>query len=168
MPWDAPHYRGRRKGPMSSLASRLLTELNIPHLLVYDTDRGRPGAGLNRSIAADTAGVQEIGWTLTLKAPPTFGTSRQGHPRLRAFRALVTRGDPAGLPPDSRDGCPPCPAQNRSKSSRRPRAGSSGVAAQPGTTRCRREPACRAGRCAVSAAPLTRTSRSPRCRKSSA
>jgi len=42
------------------LASRLLTELNIPHLLVYDTDRGRPGAGMNRGIAADTLGVPKI------------------------------------------------------------------------------------------------------------
>ena len=42
------------------LASRLLTELNIPHLLVYDSDRGRPGAGLNREIAAATHGVPKI------------------------------------------------------------------------------------------------------------
>jgi predicted ATPase len=42
------------------LASRLLTELNIPHLLVYDTDRGRPGAGLNRGIAAATPTTLKI------------------------------------------------------------------------------------------------------------
>ena len=34
------------------LAARLLGELNIPHLLVYDSDRGRPGAELNARLAS--------------------------------------------------------------------------------------------------------------------
>jgi putative ATP-dependent endonuclease of the OLD family len=42
------------------LAARLLTELNIPHLLVYDTDRGRPGAGLNRGIVSATPDTPKI------------------------------------------------------------------------------------------------------------
>ena len=34
------------------IAARLLAELRIPHLLVYDSDRGRPGAIENKVIAA--------------------------------------------------------------------------------------------------------------------
>lgn len=39
------------------LAARILGELNVPHLLVYDSDRNRPGAELNARLAAAAPGA---------------------------------------------------------------------------------------------------------------
>jgi hypothetical protein len=48
------------------LAARLLDELNIPHMLVYDSDRGRPGAEENPVIA------RAVGSTPQIRLDPDF------------------------------------------------------------------------------------------------
>lgn len=48
------------------LAARLLDELHIPHVLVYDSDRGRPGAGENPVIA------RAVGRTRQIRLEPDF------------------------------------------------------------------------------------------------
>ena len=103
------------------LASRLLTELNIPHLLVYDTDRGRPGAGLNRSIAADTAGVPKIWPDPDFEGAADIGTITTRSSTLTS----VSRLSLVEIPPVFHrivGTAVRLAGANRSKSSRRPRA----------------------------------------------
>jgi predicted ATPase len=78
------------------LAARLLAELNIPHLLVYDSDRGRPGAGLNRSIA------RAIGTTPQIWLEPDFeGAAGIRGRRDKVFRAWLrfAHASPDQIPP---------------------------------------------------------------------
>jgi predicted ATP-dependent endonuclease of OLD family len=65
------------------LVARVLAELNIPHLIVHDSDRGRPGAAENAKIAA------AIGRTPRIQLDPDFegaaGIHRRKDKVLRAY-----------------------------------------------------------------------------------
>jgi len=78
------------------LASRLLAELNIPHLLVYDSDRGRPGAGMNRGIQLATDGTPKV-WL----DPDFEGVAGIHHRHDKVLHAYVrfAHSSPAEIPP---------------------------------------------------------------------
>jgi hypothetical protein len=74
----------------------LLAELNIPHLLVYDSDRGRPGAGLNRAIQLATQGTPKV-WL----DPDFEGAAGIHHRHDKVFHAYLrfARSAPEDIPP---------------------------------------------------------------------
>ncbi len=94
------------------LAARLLAELRIPHVIVHDSDRGRPGALENAAIRNAAAGRRSFGLipTSSTSRASTPGTTRSSPPggvsrrwRRSAYRASSARS--SRRPSPSPSGC---------------------------------------------------------------